>query len=820
MNLLIKQTIRKLTGRKFNLIINLTGLTLGMTALLFIWSWMNSEKSYDKNWDHADQIYRVALTRSFEGKVTQTTAQNFKGVAQVLCDKIPEIEAATNIDKDIITVFTPEASVQNINMFFADTAFFKVFPVSLESEHPDRLLSTIHDAIMSRSLAQKLFGNTNPLGQSFKLNEGWEFNVVALYDDLPENSHIRFDLILHQRALRYYMRNFNYATGELDLTNLAGYTDPDPYAQGQWRSTRTYTYIRLKPGSSISQVESKYRSAIEPCISHLTANHEAVSFEFQPVTGIHLYSARDNELSANGSHTKVLAFEIIALLLILISFLNYINIALANNLNEAPIHTLHRILGANRFRLFSGFITEAFIMNALAGLLALLPGILFLLKGTSIAGFHIFPVGLGTMILLVALMVITGTLLTALYPYLYALYKLRTTRKAQSTGSPTINTSMRSLVVFQFAASIFLIIGTFFIFRQLHYMQQSETGMNMEHTLASFSPMTMIKKPDEVERLRTFRQEVRKIPGVTAFTTAEIMAGKPFDRSSNEVRLFDQESDQTTYALASIDYDYFDFFGIRLIEGQLFNSSTPYDGEEVILNEKACSTLGLTPSKAQGNLIQIGNRSFRVKGIIADYHHLSLKDEIAPVIYFNSLRWFRTVGHYYIKIAPGNQPQTIKAVNTLWNRIYPQEEYHYVFLDDKFNLAYQADIHFGRVFLILSMLTIFIACMGLLALTRFLSAAKTKEIGIRKVNGATVTEILTLLNKSFIKWIGLAFILASPIAWFVLHNWLEGFAYKTTLSWWVFAATGLLTITLTVLTVSWQSWRTATKNPVEALRYE
>lgn len=803
------------------MLINLLGLSIGMIAFLFVSAWIISEKSYDRFWEGADQMYRVELKRNSQSNELLNTAKNYNGVGPVLRNELPAIEAATHLDKDIITVFTLKASVQDVNMFFTDSSFLKVFPCHIKCENPDQLFTDIHSGIISRSLAQKLFGNDYPVNQSFKLNEGWEFYVVGVFDDIPKNSHVQFDLILQRKALLYYMENFKYETGELDNSKLSTFAGRDPYSQSQWNGTRGYTYLRLKPGTNIRQVEVNYASVIEPCIQHILQNNETVQFEFKPVTKVHLFSNKDGELSTNGSYIKVWAFALIGLLLIVTSLLNYVNISVASSINQTTAREVHRILGANRGHLFFEHLVESFIFNATAGAIGLVAGILFLKNGNVIGGFEIFPMSYRMLILISGCLILLGTLLSSIYPFIFVVGKILKAAgsfKDQLSGGSLA--SVKALVVFQFAISIFLIIGTLAIFRQLQFMQNTETGMDMEQTMVSFSPMTMIKKPDQWTKLETFRNEVLKIPGVNDFTTAEIVAGKNYHRSSNQVWLHGCEENKYPFSIAHVDYNYFDFFSIGLLSGSLFNEKSKRDGDEVIISQSACNQLGISYDDAVDHLLVVGNATYRIIGVIKDCHHLSLKDEIKPVIYMNSLRWNRTVGYYFVKISPQNRSSTIASVTRLWNDLYPQEDYHYRFLDDRFNEAYKADNNFGKVYLALAVLTIFIASMGLFALARFASKARVKEIGIRKVNGAKIGEVMVMLNRDFIKWVGLAFMIALPVAWYSMHKWLENFAYKTTLSWWIFALAGLLSLGIALLTVSWQSWKAATRNPVKVLRYE
>ena len=348
MNITFRGSLRKLIRNKINLAINLIGLTIGMMAFLFIAFWIKSERSFDTFWKGSDRIYRVELERSSKGEKLFRTAMNYNGAGAVLRNSIPEIEAATHLDKDMITVFTPTASIQNINMFFTDSSFFKVFPLELQPNDTRTIFSDIHGAIVSRSLARKLFGKTDPINQTFKLNEGWEFFVCALFDDLPENSHIKFDLILPRKALLYYMRNFDYVTGKLDNSKLSSFTDRDPYSQSEWKNTMGYAYIRLKPGCDIKQVESKYAQAISPCIKHINAKNEEVCFTFQPCRDIHLQSHNNGEMFINGSYFKVLAFSLIGLLILITSLLNYVNISIAGSIKQFPAQSFTPYFGGQQ----------------------------------------------------------------------------------------------------------------------------------------------------------------------------------------------------------------------------------------------------------------------------------------------------------------------------------------------------------------------------------------------------------------------------------------------------------------------------------------
>ena len=814
--------IRNLLKDKTNLLINVFGLGIGFLSFIFILFWFLAEKSYDSFWSRSEDIYRVELNKQVNGQNIFSTAMNYRGVGPVLQNEIPEIVAATNLDKDIISVFTPDAFIQNINMFFTDTSFFSVFPINVECSNKKLIFKDIHSAIISKSLAQKLFGNQNPINKSFKLNEGWEFYVFGVFDDIPENSHIKFDLLLSRNSLTYYMRHYDYATGKLDNSNIDNYNFyRDPYSQGQWSSIRSYTYIRLQNSSKINEIKSKYRKAILTCTEHLRNDGENLAFDFKPITQIHLASEKNDEMFVNGSMFRVKACIVIALLLLFTSLVNYNNLNIANTIKDNSKANIKRILGASHLGLFSQKLFEAFTLNTIVGAICLVLSYIILHNGLQIESFVIFPVKFMHIVLSILGLIAAGTLISGVYPFFRSAVKFRKLWSGENILAPKSATfSLKSIVVFQFATAVFLIIGTYFISNQIRFMLNKDTGMDMDQTLVSFSPMTMIKKPEEPTKLKTFREEVLKIPGVKAFTTAEIRAGRNYHRFRNDITLQDNIQSKHTFALANIDYDYTNFFDLELVEGTHFARPTNDNSQDILVNESACLKLQGHPKDIINKFLEIGDQQYRIIGVLKDFHQTSLKDEIYPAVFLNSQQWFRSVGHYYVKVSPVNMQETIAGIKKLWESVYPEEKYYFSFLDKKFNEAYKAEILFGRIYMVLSVLTIFIACLGLFALVNYTTNSRIKEIGVRKVNGAKGIEILSMLNSEYLRWIALAYMIALPLGWFVMKKWLENYAYRISLNWWGFILSGLLVLIIALATVSWRSWKAATRNPVEALRYE
>ena len=817
-----QSALRKISKQKVISAINLTGLVLGITTFLFIALWIRSELSFDRFWDGNDRMYRVALTKKANGSPVLNTAMNYPGVGKVLQNELPEIEVATTVGKDVITAFTPQNSYQDISFYYIDSSFFRVFPRPIVAENSN-LFADIHGAMVSQSMAKKLFGKENPLNRKFKLNEGWEFFVCAVFDDFPENSHMKIDMMVQWKALFYYMGNFNYTTGTLNNDHIGEITNSDPYSQREWSNLYSYTYIKLKPGqNSIANVASKYKKVIDPCIKHIHSAGEDVAFTFQPISDIHQFSKLNDEISVNGSDFRIKAFGIIGLLIIIISWFNYVNLSIAVQLKQAVKVQLKRIIGASKGHLFLQQFWETFIIQAAAGIISLALIMLLLSKGLHLAGFSIYAFHYGWLIVICLALVVTGTLLSSIYPFykIAGMNSVNTLKKEVRTGTRH-NISRHSLVILQFGVAILLIICTCTVFKQIWFMQKQELGVKLNQVMVSYSPMTMIKKPSLEIKLKAFQDEVMRMPGVVSFTTAETVPGKHFRRTSNNVHLDNSQENKNLFSIANIDQNYFDFFYIKMLAGSNYLPDLNYESNKVIINAMACRQLGITNyNSAINRMVHINNQPCQIIGVVDDYHHLSLKDEISSAIFFKSLHWYFDIGYYCIKVQPANLEATVRNVSSVWNNVYPDEPYQYSFLDDTFNALYKEDKRFGSTYLFFSMIAIFIASMGLFALARLAAENRIKEIGIRKVNGAKVAEMMVMLNRNFIKWVAIAFVIACPIAWYAMHQWLQNFAYKTELSWWVFALAGIVAVTVAVLTVSWQSWRAATRNPVESLRYE
>jgi putative ABC transport system permease protein len=353
-------------------------------------------------------------------------------------------------------------------------------------------------------------------------------------------------------------------------------------------------------------------------------------------------------------------------------------------------------------------------------------------------------------------------------------------------------------------------------------MKKQDLGINIDRTIVTFSPPTMIGRPQRMPRLKSYRSAIKNIAGIEAIATSGAIPGKEILWKRQDVRRpEDSPNTVKTYAYTYIDYNYINTFNLSLIAGRNYAESENENGNTVIINETAVKQLGFKDiQKAIDSYILVGETQFKIVGIIKDFHQESLKKVIKPILFFYGYKWMSDIGYYSIKINSLDLSKTISQIEETWKKIYPEDNFIYFFLDDNFNAQYNTDQSFGRIFSMFTGLTIFVAVIGLFGLAFYTTRQRTKEIGIRKVNGARNSEILIMLNKNFIKLVAVAFLIATPIAWCVMHNWLKNFAYRTNLSWWIFLLAGSGALLIALITTTWQSWNTATRNPIESLRYE
>ncbi len=779
--------------------INLLGLIIGITAFVLIVLWIKAETSYDTFHENAGNIYRVDYILYEEGILEQHSASGSTGVGKEIMNAFPEVCDYTRLTRTDALVSYKENVFKETDILYASSSFFNVFTFPLTAGVADSNLLALNHAVLTEETAKKYFGNEDPVGKTITLNGGMNFEVTGVARNVPENSHFKFDILLSYENL---------------IRNSA-------YWDNYWVSERVYTYIQVVPGADVEALQAKLPQIPEEFIGDFMKEaFFLLEYKLQKLTDIHLHSSVSNELEVNGSYRSVVSLGLIAVLILLIAFINYINLATSRSMERIHEVGLRKVSGACRRDIVYQFLTESALLNLFA-LIVSLTGIVLLLpyfKDVMQSPLQISYPGIA---LLFLALLITGSLFTGLIPAVYvSRFAPALVLKGKTpTSSQWLGRFKNSLVVFQFSISIILIIGTLIINRQLRYMDQYDIGVDIDQVLVIEGPR--IIRADSYESymkgLEAFKNEVMAQSMVNNITGSSSVPGEEI----NNWRVFgvpvSGRNTEKKIKLYYADNQFFDTYGLNILAGRNFNPSFQEESNQLILNESALPYYGYKDAlDAVGRTLMGSGQEVTIIGVVNDFNQESLKELPEPIAFFKQ----PANAYYSIKANMAGIGQLIPELENIWETYYPGNPFNYFFLNDYYNEQYLADRRFGVLLLSSSILAIFIACLGLLGLSVYAISRRTKEIGIRKANGAGIFHVIFLLNKDFVKWVLIAIVIAIPIAWFTMNRWLDNFAYKTAINWILFALAGLLALGIALLTVSWQSWRAASRNPVEALRYE
>ena len=818
--------VRNLRRHKVFSIVNILGLATAMLAGLIIFIYVHFETHYEAFWRDSGRIHRVVHDRFQNGELSLRSAKAFWGMEQALKEKLPELAGATEIFHDVVSVSHQQNRIQDIPMFGANESFGEVFPLIYLGKKSDNPLLDLHSAVLSESATKKLFGDANPIGKWFKVNEGWEFECTGVFKDLPANTHLSFDLLLTRKTYLWYFANKNRTSNRADTKDTAAYRANKQVTSWDWGYNGCYIYLLLRPGVDPLQLEAKINQIKGDYLAKLTKDGTKMEFFLQPIRDIHLHSHRTLETRANGDAKSVLATGILGVVILAIAWINFVNLTLARSLERAKEVGIRKVAGASRGQLIAQHFIEYGLMNLLAAALAVLllvllqPVVLQLLerKVDLLALFRQPDFLLGCAGVLAG-----GVLFSGFYPaFVQSSYTTTMLFKPKHKISARHFNPRKLLVVGQFTASIILLIGVITIYRQIDFMRRQALGVNIERTLVTYSSMTDIGSPKRIPSLETFKAQVRALPGVAGMATASVLPGKEITWQRQDIRkASDLPNTKKNYAYAYIDHDFIPTFGLGLKAGRNFSDKTAGEATSVIVNEAAVKQLGYPePRAAVDQFIWIGDKQFQIVGVVNDYHQESLRKEIPPIVYYCGYKWIYDVGYYAIKFNSADVRATVEAIRKIWEKIYPLDNFEYRFLDEAFDQQYQGDRRFGTLFTLFTLLAVFVACLGLQGLATYAIERRTKEIGIRKVNGATAGQIVVMLTAEFAALVAIAFVIACPIAYQVMNSWLQNYAYRTNLGWVVFLAAGVLALAIAIGTTLFQAYRAATRNPIVALRYE
>ena len=819
----LKTAIRNISKNKLFSFITIFGLAVSMAAFLCISLYVNDQRDFDSFWDNSDRLYRISMEQYKNGTMQFQSAKVLMSLGTAIKDEIPGIEESTRMMKDKVTVYTPDAQIKDIDIFFTDPTVFRVLNHQILAGDTRNPFVDIHSAAISQSLANKLFGDISAVGKSFKLNEGWEFFVSSVFEDTPENSHTHMDMLIDITSLFYYIQNFDNATGQLTQEHPSAEA-PSPAEAWTWRVNNAYAYVLLSKKADAGKIENALSGVVNKYAPFLSEENIRVKFNLQPVQAIHLNSHLENEIRVNGDAKSVSMLYLIGFVILVIAWVNAVNLSLAKAIDRQKEIGIRKTIGADRSQLLKQFLLETAALNGISIVLAFCIFSLLQRFIQPLLGIH-FTYSFADIrsFLSILLILIAGTIVSGLYPAIVN----ASSKPAQAIKDRSIKTSKSArsknvLMMFQFAIAAMLLIITLLVFQQIRFMLSQSLGVDLNQVLVTHTPMSMIKNPDEMQKLETFKTEIARIPGVERITVSSSVPGSEIYFSDGSVRkASDAQPVDHTFPIYHVDEDFFSVYDMHLVDGEFFQKDQTANVRQVILNELAMTQLGYpSPDQALNQFIDVGGNEYRISGIVKNHHNQSLRKSLEPILFFKSYRWYLDVGFYSVKINGANTQQTLRAIQDVWDRIYPRDQFSYTFAEDTFNAQYNAEKQFGRTITIFALIALVIACMGLFGLCSHSVAKRKKELGVRLVLGASFLNLSFILIRNYGKWIVIANIIAWPIAWMIINRWLENFACRISVPLWPFLVSGLVSLSIAFSTVSWIVFRAAAINLVEALRHE
>ncbi len=788
----IKIAWRNLVKNKVYSGINIIGLAIGLTAGFLILLFVNFELSYDGFHTKGDRIYRVVAD-------IKTPSENIEAnkpawaVPLHLEKQFPEVESAVRVAGRDMLIRKDDLKFKETGILAADPNFFNVFDFELIKGNPADVIKEPFSMVLSESMVKKYFGDQDPIGKTLKITEDSHIaTITGVMKDMPKNSHINADMII---SMTTYTQSLNK---NLDTA---------------WGGYNPFAYILLSPGTNPDQLAAKFPDFLERNDGeNMKKSKMYVTLFLEPFKELYLHSNRGG--TGGGSMDIVYIFSVIAIFILIIAAINFINLTTARSVERAKEVGIRKVIGADKGQLAFQFVGESVIISCIAFLIAVGLSILLLPLFNELAGKTVSSGVLAVPMNLVVLFLISIGIgmIAGIYPAIVlSSFKPVSVLKGRfSTGSKGV-LLRKGLVISQFTISIVLIIGTIIIYNQMNYMRTQELGFNKEQML--------ILETNSTSSQTALKQMIDKIPGVVSTSLGSSVPGKGNSMAYSEIENRDGDLQVANLDLYFIDYDYISQFGLKVLAGRPFSRDFSTDSTEaMILNEKAVKLLGYSdPKDAIGaNYKQWGSEG-RIVGVIKDFHFESLDENIAPLTMRIQDQSNELIA---VKISSENTKQVLSSIKDKWQSILTEEPFDYYFLDEFFDRQYRSEERFGNLFLNFSILAILISCLGLLGLAAYSTLQRRREIGIRKVIGASVSGIVNLLSKEFIMLVGIAFIIASPIAWFMMHQWLEDFAYKTPIEWWMFVLAGVSALIIALGTISFHALKASLINPVKILRTE
>lgn len=801
-----KTAYRTLNKHKGYALINILGLAIGMSCCLLIWMYLNHELSYDNYNENADRIFRVASEAQFGGRHYDLAVLP-PAAAATFVREFPEVVDAVRFRrKGSFLIKSKDRIFKERDLVFSDNSFFNIFTLPLLQGDSRTALKDPNTLVLSKKTAEKYFRGENPISKTLTLDNESDYRVTGVFDKIPDNSHFHFEVIASLNSLE-----------ESDPTN--------------WLTDNFNTYVLLKENADAGRLEAGFPGIIKKyfapqiqkytgkSLDELMANNNIfLRYYLQSLRDIHLHSDLTAELGQNSDIKYVYLFSAIALFILMIASINFMNLSTARSAGRAREVGLRKVMGSQRRQLIGQFLSESLLLSFFAMILSLLVIYWILPYFNELSGKSLHMVdNLNWKIIaaMPAIILITG-LLAGFYPaFLMSSFKPVTVLNGQVRSGVKSGILRSILVVFQFAAAIILIIGTLVVKNQLDYIGSKKLGFNKEQVLILDDTYILGSQAE------TFKNEMLRHKSIKSATISGYLP-VPSIRNNDTVIPEGEFTNRSTTSVQnwSVDYDYIETMGMKIAAGRNFSREFTTDDSAVVINQRMADHFGWknplgkrigTMTSRQGDM-----KMFTVIGVVKDFHFESLRNRIDPVILF--LR--NNTDMISFRLAGTDIPDTVDAIREHWQKFLPGQPFEYRFMDESFDSVYREEQRLGRIFTTFAILALFIGCLGLFGLAAFIAEQRTREIGIRKVLGASVVNIIKLLSREFLILVGIANILAWPAAYFLMNGWLQNFAYRTPMGFKIFVFSSLISLTIALLTTGYQAVKAACIDPVKAIMYK
>lgn len=793
--------LRNILKDKFYSFINVFGLMLGIASCIFIAIYIHDELSYDRFHSKAERTYRVIEFIETEGSGERSSSAPFPTGPTLAEDFSTQIESQVRLfdfqsPTLLITERDSKKEFNEPDVLFVDSTFFQIFDYEVIKGDKAKALQEPNSILLTESAAQRYFGNEDPIGKILNIEGRQDLIVTAVMPDPPGNAHFRFDFLISFSTLR----------------NFFGGQYPD-----NWYWNPCWTYIVLKEGVSPAEIEKNFPAFIQKYFPEFIRAEARMAL--QPLTDIHLKSDLEFEMQANSSAENIYVFTIIGVVILFIACMNFMNLSTARSAKRAKEVGLRKTLGSQRRQLVSQFLMESLIISFVAILLAVGLAALGLPAFNSLAektiGFDIL-ISPAILLLIAGIFLIVG-IGSGLYPamVLSSFIPIKVLKDSQAKGGRGAMLR-KTLVVIQFALSIIMIISTVIAINQLNFLRQSDTGFDKDQVLYISALRTPI-----TQTYHAFKKEMEERPDVESVTGLLDVLGSKHQGDNFRFEGMDKSK---LFSVMWVNHDFFKTFGLEIVAGRPFmENMTTDDSLALVVNEAMARQFNWTPEQALGKPFDYQRFHGQIVGVVQDFNFVSKHKRIEPLVIqlrSNPNHFNFSLKYVAIKLKTDNLPSTVAAVEAKWKELAPGRPFDYFFLDQELDKLYKDEERLGKVAGIFSVLAVIVACLGLFALASFMAEERRKEIGIRKVMGGSVSQIVMLLSADFSRLIGLAFVIACPLAWYAVNSWLNNFAFHVDINWFVFILVGAITLIIALLTISYRALQAAYANPVKTLRHE